>query len=155
MNLVWIRSKSLEKREYKIFRLQNQAKLRSYRTSPKCKFGHEIPRNNDYDHAASADKNDGNHMWADCVKLETCQQHQCDACKDMGAGKDPKDHKNARAHFVFNAKYDGSYKARLVADLHLTDVPLSSVYSGVESLRGIRLVLFIAELNSLESWGQT
>ena len=40
----------------------------------------------------------------------------------------------------------------LVADRHLTDVPLSSVYSGVVSLRGIRLVLFLAELNGLESW---
>ena len=36
---------------------------------------------------------------------------------------------------------------------YLTDVPLSSVYLGVVSLRGIRLVLFLAELNELESWG--
>ena len=41
----------------------------------------------------------------------------------------------------------------LVPDGDLTDVPLSSVYSGVVSLRGIKLVLFIAELNGLESWG--
>ena len=50
-------------------------------------------------------------------------------------------------------KHDGRHKARLVADGHLTNVPLSSVYSGVVSLRGIRLVLFLAELNGLESWG--
>ena len=50
-------------------------------------------------------------------------------------------------------KHDGRHKARLVADSNLTEILLSSVYSGVVSLRGIRLVLFIAELNGLESWG--
>ena len=54
---------------------------------------------------------------------------------------------------MFDIKHDGRHKARLVADGNLTEVPLSSVYSGVVSLRGIRLVLFLSELNGLESWG--
>ena len=37
--------------------------------------------------------------------------------------------------------------------MRLTDVPLYSVCSGVVSLRGIMLVLILAELNRLESWG--
>ena len=41
----------------------------------------------------------------------------------------------------------------LVADGHLTYVPLFIVYSGVFSLRGIRLVVFVSELNQLDSWG--
>ena len=41
---------------------------------------------------------------------------------------------------------------RLVADGHLTDILLDSVYSGVVSLRGFRLVLFLGELNNLEVW---
>ena len=49
-------------------------------------------------------------------------------------------------------KHDGRHKARLVADGHLTDAPLTSVYSGVVSLRGIRLITFIAELNGMETW---
>ena len=48
-------------------------------------------------------------------------------------------------------KHDGRHKARLVADGNLIEVPLSSVYSGVVSLRGIQLVLFLAKLNKLES----
>jgi hypothetical protein len=40
----------------------------------------------------------------------------------------------------------------LVADGHLTDIPLDSVYSGVVSIQGFRLVLFLAELNKLELW---
>jgi hypothetical protein len=40
----------------------------------------------------------------------------------------------------------------LVADGHITEVPLESVYSGVVSLQGLRLVLFLAELKNLELW---
>jgi len=55
-------------------------------------------------------------------------------------------------HLVFDVKHDGRHKARLVADGHLTEVPIESVYSGVVSLRGFRLVLFLAELNGLETY---
>ena len=71
----------------------------------------------------------------------------------MGTGQTPKDHKKIRSHFVFDVKHDGRHMTRLVAYGHLTNVQLLSVYSGVASLRGIRLVLFISELNVLESWG--
>ena len=42
-----VRFKCLSKREKKLLRLQNQAKLRRHRTFSKCQFGYEIPRNND------------------------------------------------------------------------------------------------------------
>jgi hypothetical protein len=45
------------------------------------------------------------------------------------------------------------HKARLVADGHLTDQPVEDIYSGVVSLRSLRLVIFLAELNDLELWG--
>jgi hypothetical protein len=53
---------------------------------------------------------------------------------------------------VYAVKHDGRYKARLVAGGHLTDTPVDSVYSSVVSLRGIRLAVFLAKLNSLEIW---
>ena len=56
-------------------------------------------------------------------------------------------------HFVFDVKHDGRHKSRLVAGGHLTDTPVDSVYSGVVSLRSLRLVLFLAELNKLQVWG--
>jgi hypothetical protein len=40
----------------------------------------------------------------------------------------------------------------MVADGHLMDIPLESVYSGVVSLRGLRIVTFLAELNGLDLW---
>ena len=54
---------------------------------------------------------------------------------------------------MYDVKHDGRLKARLVADGHLTQIPAESVYSGVVSLRSIRLCVFLAELNGLELWG--
>jgi Reverse transcriptase (RNA-dependent DNA polymerase) len=53
---------------------------------------------------------------------------------------------------VYDVKHDGRHKARLVAGGHLTDTPVDSVYSSVVSLRGLRMVIFLAELNGLELW---
>ena len=40
-----------------------------------------------------------------------------------------------------------------MADGHLTKEPNETVYSGVISLRNLRLVMFLAELNNLQLWG--
>ena len=53
-------------------------------------------------------------------------------------------------HFVFDVKESGKRKARFVAGGHMTNPPKDSVYSSVASLRCIRLVAFLAELNDLE-----
>jgi len=49
-------------------------------------------------------------------------------------------------------KHGGRSKSRLVAGGHLTEVPTESVYSSVVSLRGVRIVIFLAELNKLKIW---
>ena len=54
---------------------------------------------------------------------------------------------------VFAVKHNGRHKARLVADGSLTPDPVENIYSGVVSLRHLRLVIFLAEHNNLESWG--
>ena len=58
-----------------------------------------------------------------------------------------------RVHFVYAVKHDGRFKARLVADGHLTKDPVESIYSGVVSLRSLRMVVFLPQLNNLEIWG--
>ena len=45
------------------------------------------------------------------------------------------------------------HKARLVVDGSLTPEPVENIYSGVVSLRHLRLVIFLGELNNLELWG--
>mmetsp|Transcript_22842 Transcript_22842/g.34620 ORF Transcript_22842/g.34620 Transcript_22842/m.34620 type:complete len:658 (+) Transcript_22842:2551-4524(+) len=54
----WKRFKSIAKRQKKLLRMANQAKLRSYRTAPKYMNGFEIPKN--YKHAMYLDDRNGN-----------------------------------------------------------------------------------------------
>ena len=73
--------------------------------------------------------------------------------KDMGKyAPIPEGHKNIRVHMVYDVKHDGRYRARLFANGQLTDIPIDSVYSGVVSLCGFRMLLFLAELNGLPIW---
>ena len=131
----------------------NQAKLRSYRSAPKYMFGYEVPKN--YAHAVQLDIRNGNTRWQDCTKLEMQQLMDYDTFQDLGIAHKtpvPTGYKKIRVHLVYAVKHDGRHKARLVADGHLTDVPLESVYSGVVSLKGFRLCVFLAELNGMETW---
>ena len=83
-----------------------------------------------------------------------CQLIEYQTFVDKGKGGEvPLGYKKIRCHMVYDVKHDGRHKARLVAGGHLTDPNTESVYSGVVSLRGIRLVVFLAELNALKLWG--
>lgn len=147
----WKRFKRMAKNHKKLVRQINQAKLRSYRTAPRFMYGYEIPR--DYRHAKQIDKMNGNTKWADCTQLEMQQMFDYKTFKNIGRGVPlPEDYTKIRVHLVYAVKHDGRHKARLVADGHLTDIPIESVYSGVVSLRGIRMSVFLAELNGLETW---
>ena len=92
--------------------------------------------------------------------MEIEQIKECQVFKDYGKAvyeKDkiantPKGYQKIRVHFVFDVKYCGKFKARLVADGHLTKEPNDTVYSGVVSLRNLRLAMLLAELNYLQLW---
>ena len=130
----------------------NQAKLRSYRLTPNDKFGYIVPR--DYRHAKQLDQSNGNDEWEKGTQLELNQIDEYETFKDLGKGaKPPEGYKKVGVHLVYDAKHDGRHKARLVGDGHRIEIPLTSVYSGVVSLRGLRIVAFLAELNKLELWG--
>ena len=62
----------------------------------------------------------------------------------------PQGYQKIRVHLIFAVKYDGRHKARLVADGYLTPEPVESIYSGVVSLRNLRLVTFLGKPKNLE-----
>ena len=90
-----------------------------------------------------------------CFDLEIEQIKEYQVLKDYGKSvyeKDeitnvPKGYQQIRVHFIFNVKHCGKFKARPVADGHLTNEPNETVYSGVVSLRNLRLAIFL--LNSI------
>ena len=132
----WRRFKGIAKQEQKFKRLVHQAKLRSYRLAPRYKYGYEVPR--DFAHAKELDKRNGNTLWQDAMRLELDQLDEYNTFKDLGhKAPAPSGYKKIRTHLVYDCKHDGRHKARMVADGHLTTVPIDSVYSGVVSLRGL------------------
>ena len=145
----WRRFRRLAGRTKKFIRAINQAKLRSYNNAPKYKYGFEVPRN--YAHAIRLDTQNRSTKWKDAIALEMQQLDEYETFKDC-QNKTPPGYKRISVHLVFDVKHDGRHKARCVADGHLTDIPLESVYSGVVTIRGVRMVTFLAELNDLELW---
>ena len=52
----------------------------------------------------------------------------------------PNGYQKITVHLIFAVKHDRRHKARLVAGGHLTPDPIESIYSGVVSIRSLRLV---------------
>ena len=143
----------------RLIRTLKKSKYRQARASRKYKHGWEVPR--DYAHALQLDIHNGNNKWKEAIDLEIEQIKEYQVFKDFGKAvyeknkitNAPEGHQKIRVHFVFDVKHCGKFKARLVADGHLTKEPMETVYSGVVSIRNLRLAMFLAELNNLEFWG--
>ena len=143
----------------RLIRTLKKSKYRQAKSSRKYIHGWEVPR--DYAHALQLDIHNGNNKWKDAIDLEIEQIKEYEVFKDFGKAvydknkitNAPEGHQKIRVHFVFDVKHCGKFKARLVADGHLTKEPMETVYSGVVSIRNLRLAKFLAELNDLELWG--
>ena len=148
----WKRFRRIANASPNIERLINKAKTNMYKHEPFCKFGFLVPRT--HSQAMDLDKKNGKTFWLEAEATEMAQLSEYNTFIDKGTKGTPTSYyKKIRCHMVYNVKHDGRHKARLVAGGHLTDPNTESVYSGVVSLRGIRLVVFLAELNGFKLWG--
>jgi len=143
--------KKITKTQKKLTRMANKAKLHSFRSKPIYMHGFEVPCN--HTEALELDRANGNTMWID---TETTELNQIDEHKSFinkGVGHNPgSDYKCIRVHMAHAVKHDGRHKARSVAGGHLAETPIDSAYSSVVSLRRVRLLAFIGELNGLKIW---
>ena len=156
----WKRFRHLIKKEKQLTRAIKQSKIRQVRHAKKYMFGFLIPRN--YTEALEFDKANNNSKWYDATKAELDSIHSYQVFhkhekaqydKQKKVINAPPGYQKIRVHLIFAVKYDGRHKARLVADGHLTPDPVESIYSGVVSLRNLKLVIFLGKLNNLELWG--
>ena len=115
------------------------------------------PRN--YTEAMQFDSENKNSKWYDAIKLEMESMLEYKVFKKWDKAipdkhkkvkNPPKCHHRMKFHLVFAVKFDGGHKARLVEDGHQTPEPIENIYSGVVSLRNLRLVIFLGKLNNLE-----
>ena len=92
----------------------------------------------------------GNTKWADARKAELDQLAEYNTFKDMGLGDlQPQGYKKINVRMIYAVKHDLRHKARLVAGGHLTDPTEDNNYSGVVSLRSLRILITVAELNGM------
>ena len=98
-----------------------------------------------------SDKENGNNLWGDATRRELEQIFSYKSFRDLGSGGSPGEgYKKIKVLLVFDVKADGRRKARLVARGDMTPEPEESVYSSVATLRSLRIVIFLAELNRLQ-----
>ena len=154
----WKHLKRYAKTSKRLIRAVKQSRICQVRASARYQHGFQVPK--DYNDAMRLDKENGNTHWQHAMDLELTQIHEYKFFKDTGKaqfhnGKAviPDGFQKIRVHFVYAVKHDGRFKARLVADGHLTKEPVESIYSGVVSLRSLRMVVFLSQLNNLEIWG--
>jgi hypothetical protein len=113
-------------------------------------YGFQVPR--DYEQAVSIDEDNKNTKWQDSTRKNSVRlmnmRPSMTKGKDINLALSTED--TCTSHL--RCQHDGRHKARLVAGGHLTETPIDSVYSSVVSLRGIRIVTFLSELNGCETW---
>ena len=132
-------------------RAVKQSRIHQARASARYQHGFQVPK--DFNDAISLDKENSNTHWQDEMDLELTQIHEYKVFKDTGKAQfhdgkavTPDGFQQIRVHFVYAVKHAGKFKARHVADGHLTKEP-------VVSLRSLRMVVFLSQLNDLEIWG--
>ena len=135
----------------RLIRAVKQSRIHQVRASARYQHGFQVPK--DCNDAISLDKENSNTHWQDAMDLELTQIHEYKVFKDTGKAQfhdgkavTPDGFQKIRFHFVYAVKHDGKFKARPVADRHPTKEP-------VVSLRSLRMVVFLSQLNVFEIWG--
>ncbi len=116
------------------------------------KYGIRRPKN--VQEAMEIDKENGNTLWMDAVKLE--MKNVRVAFEEFEGDPTTLDgYIEISGHLVFNVKLGENFrrKARYCADGHKTGAPASVTYSTVVSQDSVRILLSIAALNELEVMG--
>ena len=144
----WTALRKYAKNKKKLLRMTKQLFLARQRKGPKFKFGVQVPRNSA--EARMLEERLGHTKWTGAERTELSQLYDYDTF--INKGKDapiPHGFRLIKVRFVYDVKHDLRHKARLVAGGHLTPVS-DDCYSGVVSLKSMRLALLIGEINGLK-----
>ena len=129
--------------------------IKTYKVSkqedgPKIKFGEIVPKNPK--HALVLDSEKGNDEWQKSIQKELDQLAEYQTFEVIPDGQPMyKGYKRIPYHVVFDVKFDGRKKSRLVAGGHRTpEVPKENVFSLVVGMEAVRLGFILAKLNNME-----
>lgn len=145
----WKRVKQFAKRKKILNRMLKHSMNKAFSTAPIYMFGVRVPRN--HKEAVQLDTENGNTKWQDAEKTEIAQLQEYQTFHNVGRGKQiPVGFKKIRCRMIYACKHDLRHKARFVAGGHLTDTPKDVCYSGVVTLKTMRLALVAGEVNGLK-----
>ena len=148
----WKKLRRIARRAKLLKRMMNASKKSQKNNSVRYKFGVRVPRN--VKEAKMLDAENGNNYWQEAMDIELAQLHEYDTFKSLGkTARVPAGYQQIQCRMVFDVKQSLKRKARFVARGDQTVVPDDTSYSGVASLRSLRIVCFLAELNGLELTG--
>src|SRR6476646_12196668 len=113
------------------------------------KFGVTVPQSTK--HALQLDEANKDNLWKEAMKAEidSLQEHGTFRVLEEGEYI-PKGYKRIPYHCIYDVKFDGRRKCRLVAGGHMTDPATEEVYSGVVSMETVRTCFVVAQMNDLE-----
>ena len=133
-------------------RILQKVKAKSKYWARTHKYGIRVPKN--IKEALEIDKENGNTLWMDAVRLEMSNVRvafeEFDGDPNALVG-----YTQITGHLVFDVKLGENFrrKARYCADGHKTGAPASVTYSTVVSRDSVRILLTIAALNGLDVLG--
>ena len=113
------------------------------------KFGVEVPQSTR--HAIEMDKTDNTAVWKTAMETEISQLHAHDTFTIVKENEQvPIGYKMIPYHCIYDVKFDGRRKCRLVAGGHITDPTSEEVFSGVVGMESVRICFVLAKLNELD-----
>ena len=112
------------------------------------KFGVQVPNNTQ--EALRLDSAAAETLWHQAIEAELQQINDYQTFRVLEDDEPiPLGYKRIPYHCVYDVKFDGRRKCRLVAGGHRTDPPKEDIFSGVVSMEAVRLGFILARLNGL------
>ena len=104
-------------------------------SSLKFKFGVKVPCN--IKHAMELDQQNGDIQWQEAIELELKQINEYRTFCSLLPMDSLEDYQQIPYHFVFDVKFDGHCKARLVTNGSKMEQPKDDIFLGVISLESV------------------
>ena len=115
----WKQFKNLAKAQRKLLCMENQDKLKCFRSQSTYSLGVRVPRN--HMEAKEIDQINKDSKWQQAEQLDIKKIDRNQVLEDLGIDRVvPEGFKMITVRFVYSVKHDVHYKARLVAGGHLT-----------------------------------
>jgi hypothetical protein len=115
---------------------------------PRYKFGVEVARGPK--HGTQLDKINGNCLWKEATAKELQQINEYKTFREVTDEDDLSEYQMIPYHMIYDVKFDGRRKARLVAGGNWTVTPKEDIYSGVIGMDSVRLAFALAAMHNLD-----